>query len=55
MKIKRTWFSTEIDIQPGELREFVQREPHYMLHGLFRWLSKYLDFKPIFSKEVKNE
>jgi len=54
MKIKKGWFSTEIEIKPGELSDFMHQEMPFMASALFRWLDKYLDLKYII-KRTKNE
>jgi hypothetical protein len=45
MKIKKGLFTTEIDIQPGELKEFQMRDTGFLFYGLLRWLDKHLDFQ----------
>lgn len=44
MKIKKGLFTTEIEIKPGELTDFLNRETPTLFHALIRWLGKYLDF-----------
>ena len=42
MKLTKTLFKTEIEIQPRELRELMESTPPFMLPGLNKWLVKNL-------------
>lgn len=45
MKITKGLFKTEIEINPGELSDFLRKENPSLRMALFIWLRKYLDFK----------
>ncbi|KKT30377.1 MAG: hypothetical protein UW18_C0017G0002 [Microgenomates group bacterium GW2011_GWF1_44_10] len=54
MKIKKGLFTTEIEIEPGELTDFLHRERPELFNTLIRWLGKYLDLKLV-SKPIKED
>lgn len=51
MRIKKTIFSTEIDISPREMKEIFDILPKSVFNGLFVWMKKHLDFKLVMSNE----
>lgn len=45
MKLKKTLFSTEIEVTPEELMDFDYKVHPRIVGGLYKWLEKYFDFK----------
>lgn len=45
MKIIKSFFKTEIEYEPGEFRDLIDREPTYVKRSVFEYLQKNFGLK----------